>query len=337
MKRPTPRGPQALLKVLQVGIDGTDIEINDGMYGEPPTGSNQLILGHECLAIVEETPAESNTIAKGDLVVPAVRRPDTCINCVNGEPDMCLTGNYKEHGIKGLHGFASEYSVSDSDYLIKVPRELEDIGVLVEPMSVVEKGVFQTFKVQERMVWRPDRVLVLGAGPLGLLTTFLLRLKGLEVHTVARGGKESLKASLVERAGAKYVSTQDDSISNLGRFDMIFEVTGVPSVGLEAQGQLNNNGVMCFLGIYRSKEVCPDIGRLYTDLVLGNRTFFGSVNANRRDYESGLKDLMEVEHRFPGVLGDMMTNVVLPADYMKALNPRKDDIKSVIDFKSLEA
>ncbi len=327
---------QALLKVVEVGIDATDIEIAEGGYGEAPIGSDYLILGHECLAIVEESPNEISNITEGDLVVPTVRRPDNCLNCLNGESDMCLTGGYKEHGIKGLHGFAAEYAVSDADFLVKVPEELAQVAVLVEPMSVVEKGVAQSYKIQERMLWRPRRALILGTGPLGLLTTILLRLKELEVYTVATRSKYSLKAKLVERVGGIYVNSKEQPISSLGKFDLIIEATGVPSVAIEAQGMLNRNGTMCYLGIYRSKEQCQDIGRLYTDMVLGNQILFGSVNANRRYFEMASNDFREIERRFKGVLRDAISTVVAPADYMKAFKPGQEDIKSIIDFRRVE-
>ena len=332
--RPTLSSSQALLKIRKVGIDGTDMEINNGSYGECPTGSDYLILGHECLAVVEDIEGPSD-IQKGDLVVPTVRRPDDCPNCVNGEPDMCLKGEYKEHGIKGLHGFASEFGVTDSNFLIKIPQDLEDIGVLLEPVSVAEKGLFHTFKIQERLKWSPRRALVLGSGPLGLLTTFLLRLKGLEVSTVARGVKGSLKSQLVERSGAEYVSTSEKSLNTLGLFDIIMEVTGVSSVAVDAQQLLNANGVMCFLGVYPPKTVSLDVGKVYTDLVLGNRTYFGSVNANKRDFEIGVRDIRQIEKSFPAVLRDMITKVIPLSDFKSAFYPDKGDIKILLDLSDI--
>ena len=139
--KPVLAGSRALLKVLRIGIDGTDLEINQALYGEPPSGSSYLICGHECLANVAEVGPNSWDIKKGDLVVPTVRRPDDCLNCRSGESDMCLTGNYREHGIKGLHGFCSEFSVSDVDFLVKIPQNLAEVAVLLEPMSVAEKAV----------------------------------------------------------------------------------------------------------------------------------------------------------------------------------------------------
>ncbi len=330
---PKPRPSEALLRVLKLGIDGTDLEINQGLYGEPPAGSDFLVAGHESLATVEEIPEEVDGIEEGDLVVPTVRRPDGCINCQSGESDMCLTGGYKEHGIKGLHGFASEFTVSDYNFLVKVPGELVDVAVLLEPLSVAEKAVFQAFKIQERMVWSPGRALVLGAGPLGLLTALLLRLRGMEVSAVATRPRDSLKARVLGQIGGVYVNSEEQPIAGLGKFDLILEETGVASLALDALGLLKANGVMCLLGIYGSRQAYQDIGHVYTDLVLGNKILLGSVNANRRYFVQGLEDMAEIKEKFPGVLESLFTRTVTPSSFGEAYNPSKDDIKSVIEFQ----
>jgi threonine dehydrogenase-like Zn-dependent dehydrogenase len=334
VEKPTPTESQALLKVIRLGIDRTDLDINSGFYGAPPPGSEDLIAGHECLATVEELPETSIGLAEGDLVVPTVRRPDDCINCRSGESDMCLTGNYKEHGIKELNGFASDYTVSNIDFLVKIPKEAEDVAVLLEPASIAEKGITQIFKIQRRMVWQPKRALVLGAGALGLLTTFLLRIRGLEVYTVATRSKTSLKAQLAERSGAVYVNAHEQPIDSLGTFDIILEETGVVPVAAEAVKQLNKNGVLCILGIYEDKEMLRDIGRIYRKLVLGNNLVFGSVNSNKTHFENGIKDLLEIKKQFKGVLQELMTKRVPPEEYKTAYEKEnEEEIKTIIEFQ----
>src|SRR5437016_5699060 len=254
LERPTPASSQALLRVREIGICGTDLDINQGFYGQAPPGSNYLVTGHESLATVESIQGNSRGVSKGDLVVPTVRRPDTCLNCLSGESDMCLTGNYREHGIKGLHGFGSDYAVSDVDFLVKVPSELADVAVLLEPMSVAEKGVFQAFKIQERLLWKPRRSLILGAGPVGLLTAYMLRLRGLDIVMTATRTKDSVKAQLAQRVGGTYVNTIEQRLQTLGKFDLVMEVTESEQVAMQATGMLNTNGIMCFLGIYAPTE-----------------------------------------------------------------------------------
>jgi glucose 1-dehydrogenase len=330
-----PTGDQALLRVHKIGIDGTDLEINQGLYGESPSGSDYLICGHECLATVETAPSNSAGIRKGDLVVPTVRRPDDCLNCRAGESDMCLTGSYKEHGIKALHGFCSEYTLTDVNFLVKIPQELSEVAVLLEPMSVAEKAVLQTFKIQERMVWKPKKALVLGAGPLGLLTIMLARIKGFDVTAVATRPEDSLKASIAQKVEAHYVNSNDKPINTLGKFDLILEETGVASVAADAQGLLNPNGVLCLLGIYPPKQATEDIGRVYADIVLGNKITFGSVNANIRYFQRGLEDFAKIQHQYGGALSSLFTKMVRPSEFLQAYSPSKDDIKSVIDFDTL--
>ena len=332
---PEPSAGQALLKINRVGVCGTDLEIIQGAYGEAPAGSDFLIIGHESLATVEKVADNSSGIQEGTLVVPTVRRPDDCVNCRAGESDMCLTGQYEEHGIKGLNGFCSEYAVTDVDFLVPVPKELSDVAVLLEPMSVAQKGVVQSFKIQERMVWNPQRALVLGTGPIGLLTVMVLRLRGLDVTAVATRPKDSLKAKIVQKIGATYVKADEQPLADLGKFDLILEETGVASLAATAQGLLGPNGVLCLLGIYRPNLATQDIGHTYDDIVLGNKITFGSVNANKRYFLSGLNDLKAAQHRFPGVLKSMLTKIVQPVDFSQAYNPSKDDIKSVIEFQPL--
>lgn len=324
---------QALLRVHKIGIDGTDLEINQGLYGESPPGSNYLIAGHECLATVERVPPNSAGIQSGDLVVPTVRRPDDCLNCRSGESDMCSTGQYKEHGIKSLHGFCSDLTITNLNFLVKVPQSLAKVAVLLEPMSVAEKAIFQTFKIQERMVWKPTKALVLGTGPLGLLTIMLARVKGLDVTAVSTRPKNSPKVQIVEKLGAEYVNSSEEPISSLGKFDLILEETGAAGVAADAQGLLNPNGVLCLLGIYSSKQATQDIGHVYTDIVLGNKITFGSVNANIRYFQRGLEDIPTIQQRYPSALESLFTRTLAPEDFSQAYNPSKDDIKSVIEFE----
>jgi glucose 1-dehydrogenase len=332
--KPNPSSSQALLRVQEIGICGTDLDINQGFYGEAPPGSNYLVTGHESLARVESILGNAYGISKGDLVVPTVRRPDSCMNCLNGESDMCLTGNYREHGIKRLHGFGSDFAVSDVGFLVKVQSKLADVAVLLEPMSVAEKGVYQAFKIQERMLWKPKRVLILGAGPVGLLTTYLLRLKGLEVVVTATRAKDSAKARLAERAGAVYVNTMEQPLQSLGKFDLIMEETGSAQVAMQATSMLNTNGIMCFLGIYSPTTTSEDIGEFYKDVVLGNKTFFGSVNANINYFRMGLRDFAEIEKRFNGILRDTISVRLSPNEFQKAYEQNKDNIKTVIRFNN---
>ena len=334
---PAPKTGQLLLRVLKVGICGTDMDIVNGFYGEAPAGSPYLILGHESLSRVEEAGPGCKGFRKGDLVVPTVRRgcPENCLNCRSGESDMCLTGHYREHGIKGLHGFASELTLSDSRFVVRLPESLSEVGVLLEPLTIVEKGIEQAFRIQNaRMKWKPSTALVLGSGPVGLLATALLRQMGLDVTTVARKPPSTPKARLAASTGATYVNVQDKPLSSMeDRFDLVFEATGSTAVALEAQNLCDTNGVVSFVGIYRSQAGTEDAGKVFTNLVLGNRVYFGSVNANISYFRKGASDLVKIRRKWGGFLEGILTDKVPLAKAESAYVPKGEDaVKTILEI-----
>jgi len=326
------------MKTLSVGIDGTDREINEGLYAEAPSGSDYLVLGHEALAKIKDFGKDVQGFEKGDLVVPMVRRPcwENCEKCKNNEVDMCLTGDYFEHGIIKLHGFASDFALSDADFLVKLPAQLEDVGVLLEPLSIAEKAISQVFKIQERMHWKPETAFVLGAGPLGLLTTMVLRLNGFEVYCADIKSEESLKAEIVRRVGATYMNTTETALRDISKkFDLIIEATGNVKVAIDSLYLLNSNGVLCFLGVYRDKMACEDFGNVLTKLVFGNRLMFGSVSSSRTHFEAGVQDMMKIAQSYGNVLNKMITSTLDLTEFKKAFFPSGEEIKTVINFRSI--
>jgi threonine dehydrogenase-like Zn-dependent dehydrogenase len=330
---------EILLNVQQVGICGTDRDIVSGDYGAPPQGSDFLVLGHESLSRVADTGKSVRGFKKGELVVPTVRRncPENCLNCKNHESDMCLTGHYKEHGIKELHGFASEFAKTEADFVVKLPESLKGVGVLLEPTTIVEKAETQTCLIQRsRMKWAPRKALVLGAGPVGLLATAILRLRELDVSTVATRPRESLKARLVEQTGAEYVNVIDQPLKSMeDKYDIVFELTGNPLVALEAQHLIRTNGVTCYLGIYKTQQNIEDVGKIFTDLVLGNRVHFGSVNANKTYFEKGVRDLLKIKKKWNGFLEQMITRRAKIEDLEKAFKPEnEEEIKTIIEIRN---
>ena len=331
-----PKKGEVLLETLCVGIDGTDREIDEGIYGTFPNGASYLVLGHEALARVKEIGGQVKSFSKGDLVVPTVRRPcmENCLNCRNGESDMCLTGNYFEHGVYKLHGFASEYAISDAEFLVKIPKELEDVAVLLEPLSIAEKAVTQSFSIQERMVWEPKKAFVVGAGPLGLLATMILRLAGFKVYAAATREKESLKAKIVGSVGGTYINVRETPIGALEeKFDLVIEATGRVEAALEVLNLLGPNSVLCFLGVYRERKACKEFGKVLTTMVLGNRLMFGSVSSNKSHFEMGIKDMFEIKRRYGNVLNKLITKKLHPTDFKQAFKSEREDIKTVIYFR----
>jgi len=332
---PTTAPGMALMRVLEVGIDGTDTEINEGLYGEPPPGAPFLVIGHEALSVVEAVGEGVSGFKPGDLVVSTVRRPDNCPNCLAGESDMCLFGTYTERGIKGAHGYMGEYYSETPAFMVKIPPALRPFAVLLEPLSIVEKATFQAWTIQQRMVWEPKRAVVLGAGTIGILCTLLLRLRGLEVHVYAKSAPESLQGRILTDLGATYQSVDDHPVTGikdaLGQIDFILEGTGNSSVAFEAMAQLGTNGVLCLTGVSagnRSIEIPADVINL--QMVLGNRVTFGSVNANRRYFEMGLEHFQQAERTWPGIFERLITRRVPFGDFQSALDRRPEDIKTLL-------
>ncbi len=335
LAKPQAGDGMALMRVLEVGIDGTDTEINNGAYGAAPPGSDVLVIGHEALTVVEAVGKGVDSFKPGDLVVSTVRRPDDCPNCRAGESDMCLKGDYTERGIKGAHGYMAQYYSEKPAFMVRIPPELRPFAVLLEPLSIVEKATFQAWKIQERMVWEPKRAVVLGAGPIGILGTILLRLRGLEVHVYAKSPGDSLQAQVVKSLGGVYESVDQHPITSLkdelGQIDFFLEGTGNSAVAFQAMAALGTNGVLCLTGVSagnRSIEIPSDLINL--EMVLGNRVVFGSVNANRRYFEMGVQHFQQADQRWPGIFTRLITRRVPFSDFKSALDRRPEDIKTLL-------
>src|SRR5881296_2223077 len=234
-----PGGRGVLVKVLRVGVDGTDKEINAAEYGAPPAGFDFLVIGHEGFGRVEAVGSNVTEVRPGDYVVATVRRPGGSIYDLIGTNDMTTDDTYFERGINLRHGFLTEYYVDDAEYIVKVPQGLKEVGVLLEPTTVVEKGIAQAYEIQRRLrVWRPRRAAVMGAGTIGLLATLALRLRGMQVVAFGRNPKPSLNSDLIEAIDARYESTLElpipEGAKKYGPFDLIFEATGASAVVFES-------------------------------------------------------------------------------------------------------
>ena len=306
--------------VLRVGLDGTDKEINAGEYGASPPGFDYLVTGHEGFGIVTEVGPNVTELSVGDYVVSIVRQAGSSIYDLVGTPDFTTDDSYHEHGINLVHGFLTERYVENVDRLVLVPAGLRDIGVLLEPTTVVEKGIAQAFEIQRRLkVWGPKRAAVLGAGTIGLLATMVLRIRGLDVTVFGRELPPYLNSELLEGLGARYVSTQQTSLADAatahGPFDLMFECTGFSPLAFEAMGVLGRNGVLVLSSVTggsRLTEVPSDAINL--GFVLGNKVMVGTVNASRADFEAGVRDMAMAQARWPGWLPRLLTHPVQGLD-----------------------
>jgi threonine dehydrogenase-like Zn-dependent dehydrogenase len=311
-----PSGRGVLVKVLRVGVDGTDREINAAEYGAAPAGFDFLVIGHEGFGRVEAVGPNVTELTTGDYVVATVRRPGQSIYDLIGTNDMTTDDTYFERGINLRHGFLTEYYVDDAEFIVKVPQGLKHVGVLLEPFTVVEKGIHQAYEIQRRLkVWRPRRAAVMGAGTIGLLATLALRLRGIDVTTFARNPKPNLNAELIEALGARYVITQEvpiiEGAKKFGPFDLIFEATGNSGVVFDSMQALGKNGVLVLSSVTggdRMVQVPAD--RINLEFVLGNKVMVGTVNANREYFEMGVRDMSQAEAEYPGWLSHLLTDPV---------------------------
>jgi threonine dehydrogenase-like Zn-dependent dehydrogenase len=312
-----PNGRGVLVEVLRVGACGTDREINNAEYGVAPDGFDFLVLGHENFGRVVETGENVKEFQKGDYVVATVRRPGKSFYDAIGEQDFTTDDEYFERGISKLHGFMAEFYAESADFLIKVPPAIREIAVLLEPLSIIEKGLKQASDIQERLkIWRPKTAAVLGTGSVGLLTVMALRLRGYDVHGFGKQTREGyLNAELCAAIGATYDSTDEisvvDSVKKYGEYDLIFECTGFSPIVFDAMQSLNQNGVLILSSVTggdRRTEVPSD--KINQSFVLGNRAMFGTVNANREHFELGVKDLALAEAMYAGWLERMLTHPV---------------------------
>jgi glucose 1-dehydrogenase len=311
-----PNGRGVLVKVLRVGVDGTDKEINAAEYGAAPPGFDFLVIGHEGFGQVEAVGTNVTEVKPGDYVVATVRRPGKSIYDLIGTNDMTTDDTYYERGINLRHGYLTEYYVDDTEFVVKIPQGLKQVGVLLEPTTVVEKGIFQAYEIQRRLkVWHPRKAAVMGAGTIGLLATLVLRLRGLAVTTFARTPKPYLNADLIEELGARYVPTNKTPIKDAakmhGPFDLIVECTGNSGVVFDAMQAVGKNGVLVLTSVTggdRKIEIPAD--KINLDFVLGNKVMVGSVNANREYFELGVRDMCQAELEYPGWLGKLLTDPV---------------------------
>ncbi|WP_266081378.1 glucose 1-dehydrogenase [Haladaptatus caseinilyticus] len=336
--KPQPTSDEALIRTLRVGIDGTDHEVIEGSHGGYPDDSDYQILGHEAVGVVEEP--NGTRFAEGDLVVPTVRRPLGEPNEYfdRGEPDVAPDGTYLERGIVGAHGYMAEYFTSPAEFLVSVPDSFADTGFLVEPISNSEKAIEFAHASRSAFEWNPKSALVLGNGPLGLLTLAMLTEHNTFERTYCLGRRDrpDRTIEIIERLGATYVDSRETPVSDIpnvyGPMDFIYEATGYAPHVFETVSALAANGVATLLGIPSDHAFEVDGGRLHRELVLRNKALLGSVNSNVRHFEAAKTSLAE----FPDWFTDeLITGVYTPENADRAFETGDNVIKTVVEFDTL--
>jgi threonine dehydrogenase-like Zn-dependent dehydrogenase len=336
------------LRVLRVGICGTDREEAAGGRSRPPEGQTELVIGHEMFGQVVAVGKAVSRVAVGDLAVFTVRRGcGKCLPCRMNRPDMCQTGEYAERGIWGLDGYQTEYVLDKEQYVVRVPAELEAVGVLCEPLSVAEKAIDEAVRLQVARLpdapasldWLHGRpCLVAGLGPIGLLAAMVLRLRGAQVYGLDVQDAGTARPAWLEHIGGQYVDGRqipaDQLDDHFGRIDLIFEATGVASLEFNLLDALATNGVYVLTGIPGGDRPLELQGaELIRQLVLQNQVMLGSVNAARDHFQMAVDDLMHAALLWGEHLEKLITNHHSHADFDAALHQHTpDEIKAVIEW-----
>jgi threonine dehydrogenase-like Zn-dependent dehydrogenase len=339
------------LRMIEAGVCGTDREICAFEYGTPPPGNEELVIGHESLGEVVEVGPKVSRVKIGDLVVPMVRRPcphSHCTACINERQDFCFTGDFKERGIKEMHGFMAQYVVDDEIYMNPVPRDLRDVAVLVEPLTIAEKALTQVWQVQQRLPWSCPRLpgkaqahchraVVLGAGPVGLLGAMALVNHDFDTYVYARETIPNPKADVLNMIGAKYISAATHSPEALahevGNIDLVYEATGASRLAFDMIQQLGTNGIFVFTGVPgRKGPIEVDTDLMMRNLVLKNQVVFGTVNAGRDAFEASIRDVGIFSQRWPEAVKSLITGRFPMDAYAELLLGGSRGIKNVIEL-----
>lgn len=350
------------VRILDVGVCGTDKEIARFDYGTPPAGSQHLVIGHESLGEVVEVGAGVRSVSPGDLVAIMVRRPCArldCPACQAGRQDFCYTGEYTERGIKERHGFMTEFVTDDERFMVPLDQDLRSIGVLVEPLTIAEKALAQVWQVQQRLPWscaaptRADEAgdaaasenqrgychtaLVLGAGPVGLLGAMRLLVEGFETFVYSKNPTDDPRVKLIESMGARYFAADQFTLEQVAaetdNIDLVYEAVGASKLAFDAMKVLGTNGVFVFTGVPgRRAPVEVDTDLIMRSLVLKNQMFFGTVNAGRDDFTSAVANLKRFRERWGASVEGLISNRFPPEAHRDLLLGDQPGIKNVITF-----
>jgi threonine dehydrogenase-like Zn-dependent dehydrogenase len=336
------------IRVLQVGICGTDREEVAGGRADAPDGKRSLIIGHEMFGQVIKTGSKVQIAKKGDFGLFTVRRGcNECPACLNNRSDMCYTGKYTERGIKGADGFQAEYVIDNEQYFIQVPNSCKDIGVLTEPMSVAAKAIDEALVIQQARQkdigpegnWlKGKKALVAGLGPIGLMTVFALRLQGATVTGLDIVDEMSLRVQILRNLQGNYIDGRKVQTTNIddtfGEFDFVFEATGIAMLQIQLIDTLANNGIYIATGIPAgNRPMTITAGEIMQQLVLKNQILLGSVNAGIKHYKMAVEYLQQSQEYWPGLIEKVITNRFSYEEYDNALHShQKDEIKVVVKW-----
>lgn len=338
------------IKVLQVGICGTDREEAEGGRADAPAGKHELVIGHEMFGQVVETGSNVQAARPGDYGLFTVRRScGQCVACLKDRNDMCISGRYTERGIKGADGFQTEFVVDDQRYFIKVPAEIKHIGVLTEPMSVAAKAIDEALVIQRvrlRDIWPTDnwlkgkKALIAGLGPIGLMSAFALRLQGANVIGLDIVDENALRAKILRDIGGVYIDGREiqtiDIDETCGEADFVFEATGIAKLQIELIDALAVNGIYVATGIPAGRRPMTIMaGEIMQQLVLKNQILLGSVNASIQHNKMAVDYLQASKEKWPGIIEKVITERVPYSRFRDAIfSHTANEIKVIVEWEN---
>jgi len=336
------------VRVIRVGICGTDREEISGGRSQAPDGKKELVIGHEMFGQVAEVGSSVTRVKTGDYAVFTVRRGcGQCPPCRMSRSDMCQTGEYSERGIKGLDGYQTQYVIDKEEYVVRVPAELEAVGVLMEPLSIVEKAIDEALRIQivrcPEAATTPDwifgrRCLVAGLGPVGLLAAMVLCLRGAEVYGLDVVASASARPKWLNVIGGHYVDGRkvpaNQVEKNIGSMDLILDATGIAALEFNLLDALALNGLYVLTGIPGGDRPLQIPGaELIRQLVLDNQVMLGSVNAARGHFQMAADDLSQAQLRWGNHIAALITNRYPASQFAELVsNHPADAIKEVIEW-----
>lgn len=355
IEAPTISAPDdVLVRIVQAGIDGTDRAVVQFYKYDPPPGEDRIVMGHEAVGVVEEVGSAVTDLKPGDVVVPTVRRScGLCASCKNGESDTCSTGLFTERGLHKRHGYYTEKIVEKPEYLVKVPRELAHLAVLIEPVSIAEKGIQLIRHIQARLPWTCShsthkyvdehwadckKALVIGAGPLGILFTALLRLHGVVTYVAINRPDTDPRVRLIHDLNAIYFDSNNtpmqDVHNKLGPFDIIVESSGASHYAMDLITAMARNGIYVMTGIpSKDREVCMNGDLMIRQLVRYNQIVAGSVNSNRAHFEQAVEDLRALNELYPVQISSLISERYALTDHVRAFSEKKESsIKPIFEI-----
>lgn len=336
------------IKVLQVGICGTDREEAEGGRADAPAGKHELVIGHEMFGQVVETGNKVQSVKPGEYGLFTVRRGcGECEACRNNRSDLCYSGRYTERGIKEADGYQTEFVIDKEQYFIKVPEQIKHIGVLTEPMSVAAKAIDEAIIIQGARLkdilpagnWlKGKKALVAGLGPIGLMAAFALRLQGANVTGLDIVEENSLRVQILKQIGGTYIDGRKvqttDIDDRFGEADFIFEATGIAKLQIQLIDALGVNGIYVATGIPGGdRPLTIAAGAILQQLVLKNQVLLGSVNASIHHYKQAVEYLQTAHETWPDEIQKIITEKIPYTQFREALfihDP--EEIKVVIDW-----